>query len=353
MTALKPRDVPAFLKKRDASKPVVLIYGPDDGLVRERAKILGKQIVEDLNDPFNAIELGDSDLSEIGRLTDEAAALSFMGGERLIRIRQSSDAAGKAVAFFLKALDEGRVQSNALVVIEGGDLKKTNALRKACEASSLAIALPCYAEDTRDVMASVRDLLAAEDIALDDDAAMALASHLGEDRGITRAEVEKLILFVGPKSIRDGAPARLSLEDVRACLTDSAADATFDVIDRTLDGDTRGLSEAMFRAGGAGVSSIAILRIAQGRFLRLLTAQQMVRHGDAPAAAIKKLRPPVFYGQQKEFLDHLNRWPLRHLEGAVAALFEADLKAKSTGLPQQEIIERTLISLCANAARRR
>ncbi|MEM6650433.1 MAG: DNA polymerase III subunit delta, partial [Pseudomonadota bacterium] len=76
MTALKPRDIPEFLRAKPKGVFVVLLYGPDQGLVRERAKTLGHMVVEDLNDPFNAIELTDTDLSDTGRLTDEAMALS-------------------------------------------------------------------------------------------------------------------------------------------------------------------------------------------------------------------------------------------------------------------------------------
>ena len=40
MTALKAADVDAFVARPDAARPFVLIYGPDSGLVSERAQTI-------------------------------------------------------------------------------------------------------------------------------------------------------------------------------------------------------------------------------------------------------------------------------------------------------------------------
>lgn len=351
MTALKGRDIDAFVKKRDPKAVLVLIYGPDQGLVRDRAKAVGKQVVDDLNDPFNAIELTDGDLSEQGRLADEASALSFMGGERLIRIRGGADAVTKAATLLLDGITADRVKSNALVVIEAGDLKKSSGLRKLAEKSPLAVTLPCYTDSGKDVIQVIRERLGAEDIQIEDDAVLAMASQLGEDRGITQAETEKLVLFLGPKSTRK-TKVTATLADVKACLTDSAADATFEVVDMALGGDPTKLSSALFRAEAAGVNAIATIRIAQGKLLRLLTVQRHIRDGDPPNVAMKKLRPPVFFGEQRSFENQLRRWPLPALELAVQEMLHTDLNAKTTGLPQREMVERTLLRLSMGAARR-
>ncbi|MEM6650362.1 MAG: DNA polymerase III subunit delta, partial [Pseudomonadota bacterium] len=286
------------------------------------------------------------------RLTDEAMALSFMGGERLIRVRASGEATSKAVKLFLDQLQKNSLTPNALTLIEAGDLKKTNSLRKACEASSLAVTLPCYAEGDKDRTQFIQDQVQTEALGIENDALMALRERLGEDRGITKAEIEKLILYKGPKSLREDGDNQISLADVKACLTDSASDVTFDVIDCALRGQLSELSEGLYRAHMAGVSPIAILRILQGKLLRLVAAQQYVRQGDTTTAAMKKLRPPVFFGEQKSFEMQLRKWPLPALEHAIGDIFEADLAAKRTGHPQTEVIERCLLRLCATAARR-
>ena len=57
MTALKAAQVEAFVAKPNPAQPVVLVYGADAGLVRERAEALVRAAVDDLNDPFSLVRL--------------------------------------------------------------------------------------------------------------------------------------------------------------------------------------------------------------------------------------------------------------------------------------------------------
>src|SRR5665213_3831553 len=73
MTAIKSADVDRFIAKPDPGKPVVLVYGPDAGLVRERADALVKASVDDVNDPFAFVRIEGEELSaNPSRLIEEA-----------------------------------------------------------------------------------------------------------------------------------------------------------------------------------------------------------------------------------------------------------------------------------------
>ena len=75
---------------------VVLLYGPDAGLVRERADVLAKKIVPDVQDPFRVALLTGAMITEDpARLLDEMAAQALGGGRRLVRIQHAVD--GNAV----------------------------------------------------------------------------------------------------------------------------------------------------------------------------------------------------------------------------------------------------------------
>ena len=58
------KQIEPFVKSPDPKARVVLIYGPDDGLMRERAKTIGKTVTEDLDDPFNVATLTTDLLAE-------------------------------------------------------------------------------------------------------------------------------------------------------------------------------------------------------------------------------------------------------------------------------------------------
>jgi DNA polymerase-3 subunit delta len=351
MTALKGRGVADYLKAPAPAPGAVLLYGPDSGLVRERADLLAKKLVADFKDPFNYIELAETDLkAEPGRLADEAAALSFAGGTRVVRLRASGEAAAKPAETLVAGLDGGHIKANALVIVEAGDLAKSSALRKSFEKSKTAFALPCYADAPADVRALAVEAAHAEDLRFDDDALDLLVSLLGDDRGVSRSEVDKLILFKGMKSQRSG-PGTIGLDDVKACLADGVGEALDDAAAAAADGAADRLARALWKSAAAGASPIALLRALGRAFSRLREAQSLVAAGQTPSAAMQRLRPPVFFMEQRAFEARLRRWPLARLDQALDLLIEAEIDAKTTGAPQREIAERAALRLAVMVRR--
>ena len=91
MVALRGRDIDAYLARPDPGRPIILLYGPDAGLVRERADALIASAVDDPNDPFSLVRLdGDELAAEPSRLVDEALTVPLFGGRRAIRVRAGS-----------------------------------------------------------------------------------------------------------------------------------------------------------------------------------------------------------------------------------------------------------------------
>ena len=58
MVALRGKEIDAFLARPDPGRPIILLYGPDAGLVRERADALLASAVDDPNDPFSLVQAG-------------------------------------------------------------------------------------------------------------------------------------------------------------------------------------------------------------------------------------------------------------------------------------------------------
>ncbi|MHA7872657.1 MAG: DNA polymerase III subunit delta, partial [Hyphococcus sp.] len=305
MAALKGKAIKSFLAAPPSDISAVLVYGPDSGLARERAAALARRVVEDFKDPFNYLELTDADLrEEPARLVDELAALSFAGGERAIRVRTQGEGAAKAASALLDALDGGHLKPNGVVIIEAGDLTPRSGLRKAFEKAKRGAALPCYADTPADTRTMAVDMARGEDLRFDDDALDYVVSLLGEDHGVSRAELEKLLLYKGPKDIRSG-PGTITLEDVSASLVDGLGDTLNDTANACADGAPARLEKALYKATSAGANPIGLLRALQRQFSRLKMAQDMTDAGDSVAAAMKKLRPPVFFAAQRAFENRL------------------------------------------------
>src|ERR1700681_4751670 len=91
MVALRGKEIDAFLARPDPGRPIILLYGPDSGLVRERADALLASAVDDPNDPFSLVRLDGDELSaKPSRLVDEAMTVPLFGGRRAIRVRAGS-----------------------------------------------------------------------------------------------------------------------------------------------------------------------------------------------------------------------------------------------------------------------
>ena len=118
MVALRGKDIDAFLARPDAGRPIILLYGPDAGLVRERADALIASAVDDPNDPFSLVRLDGDDLSaEPSRLVDEAMTIPMFGGRRAIRVRAGS----RSFASGVDTLADSPIK-DCRIVIEAGEL---------------------------------------------------------------------------------------------------------------------------------------------------------------------------------------------------------------------------------------
>ena len=246
---IAPARLAAFLQRPDPAIRAVLLYGPDSGLVRERADTLVRTVCPDLRDPFRIADLNAGVLgADPARLADEAAQLSLAGGRRVVRVRDAADGLARLFAGFL-----GDLPGEALVVAEAGELSAGSALRRAFEGSPRAAAIGCYPDAPRDRAAVIRDSLAAHRVTASRDAAQYLVEHLGGDRLLTRSELEKLALYAG-----EGG--RVELEDALLSVGDSAALELDDAVMAAAEGDTARLERVLGRVFQEGELPVSVIR---------------------------------------------------------------------------------------------
>ena len=137
MTAIKAADVERFIARPDPSQPIVLVYGPDAGLVRERVDALVRASVDNPDDPFSLARIESEELSaNPGRLADEANTVPLFGGRRAVLLRMNSR---HNILSSIEVLLETPPR-DCRVIIEAGDLRKNAPLRVLCEKAKVAAA---------------------------------------------------------------------------------------------------------------------------------------------------------------------------------------------------------------------
>jgi DNA polymerase-3 subunit delta len=339
---VSPRDIERFLKQPPPELRAALFFGPDEGLVRERAQRLAGTVIDDLDDPFRVVEMSGSAVNaDPARLADEANALSLTGGRRLVRLR----GAGEGVTEALQTLLEGP-NCEALIIIEAGGLAPRSGLRRLLERAATGAAVGCYPDEGRDLIGLIEDGLRGYGLNTDRDVVAYLAANLGGDRMITRSELEKLALYAADAGT-------VTLDDAVALVGDSASLGLDDTALATADGDHAAVDRAVARLLREGVAPIAILRAVARHFLRLQLAAGLVAAGKSPRDAIAALKPPVFFKHAPRLTAQLRWWPHTGLATALNHLLDAELRCKTTGAPDAAIVSRTLLAIANSAVRAR
>lgn len=332
--------VDQYIRHPDPNVRAVLVYGPDGGLVRERADALARHVVADLADPFCVVDLDPGHIKDDpARLADETAAISFTGDRRVVRFRPAGDAQTDVFKRFLE-----NPLGDALIVAEAGEMAARSRLRRLFEAADNAIALPCYPDEGAGLRRVVEETLSGHGLSAEPAAIDFLASSLGGDRGVTRSELEKLVTYVG-------AAGRVSLADAEACVGDSSLITLDRVATAAANGDLAALERGLGRAHLEGTAPVALLRATAGHFQRLHRAAGLVERGTSPAAAIKAFRPPLHFRVADALRSQLPKWSVTRAAAALDILVEAEVACKSTGMPAEDMCNRALMQV-AFAARR-
>jgi DNA polymerase-3 subunit delta len=331
--------IASFVANPDPAIRVILVYGPDAGLVRERTAQLAKSVVPDLNDPFRVASLaGGSVTDDPARLFDEMAAQALGGGRRLVRLQGP----GENVAPFIVKLLADMPDADSVLLIDGGDLDKRSKLRAACEGeSSLSTAIPCYVEDTAARQRTITDILTHENIRAPRDVIVALADILPSDRSAMRSELEKLAIYIGKDNVA-------TIEDVHATVQDAGAAELDDLVFAVGSGEAKRVTQLIDRLFAEQTAPVAILRAAQRHFMRLQWARaQMDNHGLAATDAVKRLQPPVFWKYESAMAGQLRRWSRGRSEQALRRLYDAEASVKRTGTPDTALCAQVLLGLAA------
>lgn len=338
MVAIKAADVDAFLARPDPARPIVLVFGPDAGLVSERVNAIVKASVDDPNDPFTLARLDGEDLAaEPSRLVEEAQTIPLFGGRRAVWVKAGS----RNIAPAVEALIAGP-KSECRVVIEAGDLRRNAPLRTLCERAKNAAALPCYADSERDRARLIDDEMRAAGLALAPDARALLIPLLGGDRQASRNELRKLALYARGQS-------EVGVDAVTAVVSDASALALDDIVDAAFAGRPAELEAQLAKARTAGTPAGSVLFAAQRQVAQLHKWRIAIEDGSP--FSLDAVQPPLHFRRKTLVEAALKLWSVARLGAVMAELADATLESRRNASLADTIAERALLAIAANARR--
>lgn len=331
---LNYKSVDTFLKNPDAQYRAALVYGPDAGLVRERATLIRKAVLNDAADPFAFVELSESVLlADPVRLSDEVLSVGLLASKRLIHIRDAGDKVAKIVQEAAPSLHK-----DVFLLISAEELSSRSPLRLFFESDAACAALACYRDEIRDLQGLIQQTFSTAGIAADRDVVDFLAQQLGNDRSVTRQELEKIVTYCGSDKI-------LSMEEARALVDYNRDTQADDLVHAAADKDIRTLEAALSANLRDGAQPVAYLRALQRYFNRLYYIKSCAAQGRSVDAVIAELKPKVFYKNVPVLTRHANHWSLEQLVKALKILIAAELACKTSDLPPVPASSRRLFQL--------
>jgi DNA polymerase-3 subunit delta len=341
MVAIKNADAEAFIARPSPERPIILVYGPDAGLVRERAERLIKTSVDDPNDPFALVRLeGDALASEPSRLVEEAHTVPLFGGRRAVWVKAGPRNFAAAIETVVKT-----PPSDCRIVIEAGDLRRNAPIRALCEKAKCAAAIGCYVDNERDLARLVDDEMREAKLAIAPDARAALVSLIGGDRQASRSEIRKLVLYAQGKD-------RVTLDDVMAVVADASALALDAVVDAAFAGRIADAETQFTKALAAGTSAGTILSGALRHVMQLHKARLVVESGKSTDDALYSFIPPVHFRRKPLVESALANWSTARLQRVMEQLADASLNVRRTPALADALSQRALLAIAMTARRK-
>jgi DNA polymerase-3 subunit delta len=332
MVALKSGPLQRLLKSLPPHCRAVLVYGPDAGLVAERAGALGSHFASQDKGTSDVVRLDDRDLAEDpGRLEVELRTVSMFADRKVVRIA----AGARLDVGSLKALLEAPLEG--ALVVEAGALRPDSGLRKLFEAHSTAVAAPCYPEE-RFVSDLIDEELGRARLGIDAETKAYLTARLGADQALSRAEVVKLALFAAGRG-------RITQDDIDAIVGDSAEIAVENFVYEVSGGAAKAALRQLQRLAAAGTEPSLALTALGRHFTQLHRVAAAQAGGGNVEQAMRSLRPPPHYKRKDAFIAHCRRLGPSRLLAALPVIQEAVKRSRLTPELERDFAERLVLAL--------
>jgi DNA polymerase-3 subunit delta len=334
MVAIKPAQANAFLAKPDRALRAILLFGTDSGLVSERAQRVVATLAARETPPGEVVRIDDADLDDDpDRLGVELLTVPMFGGAKIVRVTASR----RITAAMLRPYVDGPPLPGALVV-EAANLRPDDAMRALFEKSAQAAAIGCYADEGAALAGLVREVLGEAGLGITPEAHTMLLARLGADRGLSRAEIDKLALYAA------GA-GTIDVEHVQAIVGDASELAIDRILSAAVTGDVAAALSECDRALSAGESAQGIIILAQRQFQRLHRVRAAMDAGRPAEDAFRQIRPPLYPRQREQVERQLRSWSADRLQRALACIGETAKASRQTGAIESMLTEAMLMEV--------
>ena len=316
-----------------------LIYGPNEGLVRESINIIYSAFSQ--NSECEKLHITNKQLDEDPTfLHNEMSSISMFNPKKFIVLDALKE---KHVNIIKECLSVN--YQNIFLIIKCDNLTKSSNIRKLYETAKNHFSLACYDDDVKVLSSLLEKFQKQHNISFDSDAKSFLLSNLSNDRMVIKNELEKILL-----SLSD-ADRKVDIEKLRNILHDSSNTDFQQINNFILFGNIEKSSKSLEKLFNLGTNPIAILKSFNNYIMRIRLAQVELSKGKQFDEAIKVLRPPIFWKEKSDFKRHCLMWPANIIDKIINEVLSSEIKCMTNNIIAKEQCEKTLFEISSTAKR--
>lgn len=312
---IPPKDIDKFILNVPKSIKAILLYGPDNGLVRIRGDVLAES--RNLAGRFNYDQIKNNPIILLDTLNSQSLFGEDSSKEKILSIECNGASFTEGFSRILKT-----PEYQGLLVFYAGDLGTDSALRKFFEVNNSVAAVACYQDDIASVSKLIQQIFKEKQISIDYSVVQLLVNSIAiGNRMLVINEIEKICLFLGDKK-------SVVEEDLQGYL-ESQGEITLDKLCYKISlKEVKEIEYLLVKLQNTGHNLVSITRMIIRHFYRLYQVKHLIEEGKTEQQAMASLYPPVFFKQVNDFTRSLKLWDKKQLLDRLKSLTELELLAK-------------------------
>ena len=288
-----------------------LFYGPNLGRIDDCTNLITHFYKRD-ND-LEVINLHTDDLKkeDLLKIFLECNSPNLFNNKVVISIYLNNEKISKELITTLSNLNEG----NLIVVVRGDQIGPKSIVRTFFEQNETSMSVPCYEENQVEKFKLISDFINKEKAVLQDSEIKILCQILPDQRLEIKNELEKIIILLKcfGKNIAD--------DYMYSCIPDSINNDQTKFIFSVGAKNTKNFIREYNKFTNFGSDDIKLISFLLEHFFRLMSVKHNILDGFTMQEAIRRLRPPIFFKNIKNFERQLSELEVGEINKVVKNLF--------------------------------
>ena len=316
----------------------ILIYGPNEGLVKEYFEKITRDYLN--KDDYEKINLSGKDIDNNPQVLDDTTrTVSMFFKNKLVIADSIKD---KHFNIIEKTIKDAPQQ--VFLIILDGNLNKSSKIRKLFEDNKDCVSLACYEDDSISIIKNIDEFIKKIKLEVEPDIKSYLLQTLSNDRMVSKRELEKIELFYKNST-------KVNFAEIKSLLNDSSSQNLNKMNENVMYGNTVKSSKIINKLLSEGSSPISILRSLGNYLKRIQLTKIEMKKGNNFDISIKTLKPPLFWKDKDSFQKHCMKWPLTGVETSLYKILEAEVLCKLNSKLANFNCERSIL-LIANSGKK-